>query len=158
MMSCRYPMLPTVFYQSADLTIVEVILISKKVDTGCGPQYSHWEYTGNMVNFHRLYLQYFQSGNMQEILWKQWKYSKYRGYFIIFPRYFSGNMVDIICGCLLYFQWLYCGLHPVGCRLFDTKNQVIGEGRKVNRLYQLYAQAELPGQEYVNLAASNAPT
>ena len=26
-----------------------------------------------------------------------------------------------------------------GCCLFDAKNQVIGEGQKVNRLYQLYA-------------------
>ena len=45
-----------------------------------------------------------------------------------------------------------------GCRLFDAKNQVIGEGRKVNRLYQLYARAELPGRECANLAASKAPT
>jgi len=45
-----------------------------------------------------------------------------------------------------------------GCRLFDTKNQVIGEGWKVNRLYQLYARAELPGQECANLTASKAPT
>jgi len=39
-----------------------------------------------------------------------------------------------------------------------VKNQVIGEGRKVNRLYQLYARAELPGRERANLAASKAPT
>jgi len=29
-----------------------------------------------------------------------------------------------------------------GCRLFDMKNQIIGEGWKVNRLYQLYAVME----------------
>ena len=45
-----------------------------------------------------------------------------------------------------------------GCRLFEAKNQVIGEGWKVNRLYQLYARAELPGRERANLAASKAPT
>jgi len=36
--------------------------------------------------------------------------------------------------------------------------QRIRSGRKVNRLYQLYAQAELPGREWANLAASKAPT
>ena len=45
-----------------------------------------------------------------------------------------------------------------GCRLFDAKNQVIGEERKVNRLDQLYARAELPGRERANLAAPRAPT
>jgi len=45
-----------------------------------------------------------------------------------------------------------------GCRLFDVKNQIIGEGRKVNRLYQLYAWAELPGQECANLTTPKALT
>ena len=42
-----------------------------------------------------------------------------------------------------------------GCRLFDAKNQIIGEEQKVNRLY---AQAELPGQECANLATPMAST
>jgi len=45
-----------------------------------------------------------------------------------------------------------------GCRLFDVKNQIIGEGWKINRLYQLYAWAELPGQEHANLATPKALT
>jgi len=45
-----------------------------------------------------------------------------------------------------------------GCRLFNVKNQIIGEERKVNRLYQLYARAELPGQECTNLATPKALT
>ena len=72
--------------------------------TGCEPQYSYWKYAGNMINFCRLYLQYFHSGNILEILWKHWKYSKYRGNFY---DILSGNIVDIICGCLLYFQHIF---------------------------------------------------
>ena len=56
-----------------------------------------------------------------------------------------------------WWWWRTCGL-PKRRMLFDAKNQVIGEKWKVNRLYQLYAQAELPGWEHTNLAASRAPT
>ena len=45
-----------------------------------------------------------------------------------------------------------------GCKLYNAKNQVIGEGQKENRLYWLHARAELPGRERANLAAPKAPT
>ena len=87
--------------------------------TECKPQYSYWKYAENIVNFCRLYLQYFHSGNILEILWKHWKYSKYkyRGNFIIILRYsqwkHSRYNLQIFTVFPAYFQWLYCGSHPV---------------------------------------------
>jgi len=85
--------------------------------TGCEPQYSHWKYAGNIVNICRLYLPYSHWKYLENVikyplylpyfycfhnisrLFLDWKYCRYSLWkFTIFP---------------VYFQWLYCGLHPV---------------------------------------------
>jgi len=85
--------------------------------TGCEPQYSHWKYAGNIVNICRLYLPYSHWKYLGNII----KYPLYLLYFHCFhniSRLFSDWKY---CRYSLwkftifsvYFQWLYCGLHPV---------------------------------------------